>query len=85
VVVLAAPYYRRLAGQAWVRALVDGVTASAVGALTGAVWVLGRRAVIDVRTLLILAASLLVVYKFKKVPEPVLIGVAGLVGLFLKG
>ena len=85
VVVTAAPHYRRLAGKAWVRALVDGVTASAVGALTGAVWVLGRRAVVDVPTLLILLASLGVVYRLKKVPEPVLIGAAGLLGLLLKG
>ncbi len=43
VVVLMAPWFQRVAGNRMLKALVDGVTAAAVGALVGAVLVLGRR------------------------------------------
>ena len=48
VVVLAAPHYRRFANNLRVRAFVDGVTAAATGAIAGAVFVLGKRALVDV-------------------------------------
>ena len=84
IVILAAPYYKRVAGNARIKALVDGVTAAAVGALTGAVWVLGRRAVFDLPTAGIFVLGLLLVFRFKRVPEPAIIGLAGLLGIALK-
>jgi chromate transporter len=84
IVVLAAPYYRRLAGKDRVRAFVDGVTAGAVGAIAGAVIVLGRRSLVDVPTLCFAAAALLILWRTKKVPEPVLIAAAGVAGILLK-
>jgi chromate transporter len=84
IVVLAAPYYRRFAQDQRIRAFVDGVTASAVGALTGAIWVLGRRSIVDLPTILIFASSLVVVFRLKKIPEPILILAAGLAGVLLK-
>jgi chromate transporter len=83
-VVVPAPFYKRFAGNPQVKAVVDGVTASAVGALTGAVWVLGKRAIVDLPTALIFAVGLLVVIRFKKIPEPFLILGAGLAGLMLR-
>ncbi len=44
IVVLAAPYYRRFAGNPQVKAFVQGVTAAAVGAIAGAAVILGKRA-----------------------------------------
>jgi chromate transporter len=41
--IIAAPYYRPFAGNPQVKAFVKGVTAAAVGAITGAVVILGRR------------------------------------------
>lgn len=84
VVVLAAPYYRRIASMATVKALVDGVTASAIGAIAGAVVVLGRRAIVDWPTALIFAGGLVVVVRFKRIPEPALIAVAGLLGWMVR-
>ena len=68
-----------------VKAFVDGVTAAATGAIAGAAFVLGRRAVVDGPTLAIAFATLAISWRFRKVPEPVLILVAGIVGVLLKG
>lgn len=84
-VVVPAPFYRRIARNAQVQAFVAGVTAAATGAIAGAAWVLGRRAIVDVSTIVIAAATLLVLVKAKKVPEPLVILAAGLVGVLLQG
>src|SRR5215468_8525000 len=73
IVILAAPYYRRFAANPRVKAFVQGVTAAAVGAIAGAVVILGRRALVDVLTVIIACASLFILLKLKKIPEPVLI------------
>jgi len=83
IVLVGAPYYRRFAQNRQVKAFVQGVTAAAVGAIAGAAVILGKRALVDVPTVLIGAVSLAVLLKFKKLPEPVLILVAGMAGLLL--
>ncbi len=85
VTVLAAPHFRRLAESARIKAFVDGVTAAATGAIAGAVIVLGRRALVDLPTVLICAVTLAVIVRMKRVPEPALIAASGVVGLLLKG
>jgi chromate transporter len=82
-VVIPAPYFRRFAGNTRVKAFVDGVTAAATGAIAGAAFVLGRRALIDLPAVLIAAATLLVFVRWKKVPEPLVIAAAGAVGMLL--
>jgi len=82
--VLPAPHFRRWSRSRAVRAFVEGVTAAATGAIAGAAFVLGRRAVVDAATLAIAAAALGVAWRFKKVPEPLLILAAGLLGIALK-
>jgi chromate transporter len=83
IVVLAAPYYRRFAANPQVKAFVQGVTAAAVGAIAGAAVILGKRALVDVPTFMIGLITLITLLKFRKVPEPVLIFVAGGIGLLL--
>src|SRR5439155_16710078 len=84
IVVLAAPYYRRFAGNPQVKAFVQGVTAAAVGAIAGAVVILARRSLIDWVTVLIACGVLFALLRVKKIPEPVLILGAALIGL-IKG
>ena len=48
--IIPAPYFRRFADNRPIKAFVDGVTAAATGAIAGAAFVLGRRAIIDVPT-----------------------------------
>jgi chromate transporter len=80
--VLPAPWFKRHRDNPQLRAFVDGATAAATGAITGAVVVLGTRAITDWPTALIGLASLGVLWRFK-VPEPVLVALSGLVGLVL--
>ena len=82
-VVLAAPYYRRFAENVRVRAFVDGVTAAATGAIAGAAVVLGKRALVDLPTVLIALVALVILRTTKRVPDPLLIALAGLAGLLL--
>ena len=84
-VIIPAPYYRRWARVPQIKSFVDGVTAAATGAIAGAAYVLGRRAVIDLPTLAIFAVTMLALIKLRKVPEPVVILAAGAAGLFLRG
>ena len=80
---MAAPLYRRFTKNPYVNGFVKGVTAAAVGAITGAVFILGARTLVDGKSLLIAVTSLGILSLTKRVPEPVLILAAGLVGLFL--
>ncbi|HUE29367.1 MAG TPA: chromate transporter [Verrucomicrobiae bacterium] len=80
-VIIPAPYFRRFAGNRSIKAFVDGVTAAATGAIAGAAVVLGRRAIVDVPTALIALATLGVLTRARRVPEPLVILAAGAVGL----
>jgi chromate transporter len=82
-VIIPAPYFRRFADNPRVRAFVDGVTAAATGAIAGAAFVLGRRALVDYKTVAIAALTWYVFRRGKKVPEPLVIVAAGLVGMAL--
>jgi chromate transporter len=79
-VVIPAPYYRRFAGKGRIKLFVDGVTAGAVGAIIGAGIVLARRALVDPITVVIALVTLGVVAK-TKVPEPLVIVAAGVLGV----
>lgn len=80
--VVPAPWFVRHRNNAQLRAFSDGATAAASGAIAGAVVVLGQRAIVDVPTAAIALASLGVLWRFK-VPEPLLVVMAGAIGLML--
>ena len=84
-VVVPARYFRRSARNPRVKAFVDGVTAAATGAITGAAFVLGRRAIVDGMAVVIAVIALLVLVYLRKIPEPIVILAAGGVGLLLAG
>ena len=83
VVIIPAPYCRRYAKNVYVHTFVAGVTAAATGAIAGAAFVIGRRAIIDMTTALMAVVTLLILLNLKKAPEPVVIVGAGVLGLFL--
>ena len=80
-VIVPAPYFRRFAADPAVKAFVAGVTAAATGAIAGAAVVLGRRAIVDVPTAAITLATLALLTWARRVPEPLVIVAAGIVGL----
>ncbi len=80
-VIIPAPYFRRFADNPRVKAFVDGVTAAATGAIAGAAFVLGRRALVDVGAIIIAVATWFLFSRFKRLPEPLVIIAAGIVGL----
>lgn len=85
ILLLGAPYYRRFAQNLQVKAFVQGVSAAAVGAIAGAAYILARRSLIDAATLTIGVVALAALVLTKKIPEPVMILAAGVVGLILHG
>jgi chromate transporter len=85
IVVVAAPHYRRLASKGRIKDFVGGVTAGAVGAIGGAAIVLARRSIIDIPTIAMACVALVALTLTKKVPEPVLILVAGVAGVAIRG
>jgi chromate transporter len=84
-VIIPAPYYRRWSNNRSIRAFIDGVTAAAIGAIVGAVFVLARRSIHDIPTATIALVTLATALKLKKVPEPLIIVAAGVAGLLLHG
>ncbi|MBI1929087.1 chromate transporter, partial [Candidatus Poribacteria bacterium] len=81
--VIPAPILRKHGKLPAIVATANGVTAAATGAIAGAVIVLGRRSLVDLPTALIAVATYLVLWKTKKVPEPILIVLSAVLGLVL--
>jgi chromate transporter len=80
--IVPAPWFKRHRDNLQLKAFVDGATAAATGAITGAVLVLASRAIKDVPTTLIAIVSFAVLWRYK-ISEPIIVSVAGLVGLIL--
>jgi chromate transporter len=81
-VVVPFPFFDRISANAKVKAFVAGVTAAASGTIAGACFVLARRAIIDVPTLLIALAVLGITWRFR-IPEPLLIAAGAAAGLII--
>jgi chromate transporter len=85
ITVLLAPHYARFKANRRVQAFVEGVTAAAVGSIGGAALVLGRRAVADLPTALIAVGTMGLLPRLRRVPEPLVIVAAGIVGILVRG
>jgi chromate transporter len=81
--ILPAPYFKKHGKRPAIVAFVDGVTAAAIGAITGAVIVIGQRSITDWVTAAMAAVTVAVLWRFKKVPEPLIVLVAALIGLLV--
>lgn len=82
--VIPAPYFKKYGKHPAIKAFVDGVTAAAIGAIAGAVLVLGKRTLIDIPTVLIALSTAAILFKFKKLQEPFIILAAAAIGIALK-
>lgn len=87
--IIPAPYFKKHGKRPGIIAFVDGVTAAAVGAITGACFVLGRRTIFenswtpDIPKAALLLITIGLLLKFKKLPEPIIILGAALIGLVI--
>ncbi len=82
--IISAPYFKKYGKHPAIKAFVEGVTTAAIGAIAGAVLVLGQRTLTDLPTILIALATVVVLFIFKKLQEPFVIAVAACLGLILK-
>lgn len=82
--VVPAPYFKRYRQQPAIKAFVKGITAAAIGALSGAVVVLATRSLVDVPTVVLAVLTALALWKVPKLKEPVLILLAAGVGAAIK-
>ena len=80
--IVPAPWFKRHRDNPQLKAFVDGATAAATGAITGAVIVLGARAITDLPTAIIGLVSLGILWRYK-ISEPIIVTISGLVGLIL--
>ena len=81
--IIPAPYFKKYGKLPGVIAFVDGITAAAIGAIAGSVIVIAKRSIIDIPTALIALITVALLWRFKKLQEPVVIAAAAAVGLVL--
>lgn len=82
--VVPAPYFKKYGKNPAIKAFIDGVTAAAIGAIAGAVCILAKRQFADIISVVFAVLTVATLLKFKKIQEPIIILIAGLIGLALK-
>ena len=82
--IIPAPYFKKYGKHPAIKAFVNGVTAAAIGAIAGAVCVLGNRQLTDITSVALAVVTILVLLRFKKIQEPFVILVAAILGLLIK-
>lgn len=84
--IIPAPWFRKHGKRPGIAAFVNGITAAAIGAITGAVFVLARGSIVDVTTAVIAVVTVVLIGRFgRRAPEPLIVVVAALLGLALRG
>jgi chromate transporter len=87
--IIPAPYFKKHGRRPAIVAFVDGVTAAAIGAIAGACIVLGRRTLFEegwipeLPKVILLLVTVGLLLKFKKLPEPIIVLGAAIIGLIV--
>jgi len=81
--IIPAPYFKKYGKVPGVVAFVDGITAAAIGAIAGSVIVIAKRTIVDLPTAVIAICTIVLLWKFKKLQEPVVVAAAVVVGLII--
>ncbi len=82
--IIPAPYFKKYGKRTDIAAFVNGVTAAAIGAITGAAIILTKKSINDGWTAGIALITAILLLKSKKIPEPLIVLTAALIGLFIK-
>ena len=80
--IIPAPWFSRNRDNPQLKAFVHGATAAATGAIAGAVVLIGLRSIYDVTTAVVGLATFGILWRYK-VPEPIVVVAAGIIGLVL--
>ena len=83
-VVFLAPLYRKVTQSVRAKTFVRGLTVAAVGGILGSTVVLGRGAIVDFFSAVIATVVFILLVVIPKLPEPLLIFLAGGLGVLLK-
>lgn len=81
-VIILTPLFERHKENPQFVAFIEGLTAAASGGIFGAIFILGRQSITDIPTLLIAAGTFFAIIRFK-LPEVLLIFLAGVLGLLV--
>lgn len=79
--IIPAPYFKKYGKLPGVIAFVDGITAAAIGVIPGSVIVIAKRSIMNIPTVLTALVTIGLLWKFKKLQEPVIVAAAALLGL----
>lgn len=79
--VLATPVLLRYAGNARLQGFIRGITVAVVGVLVGTTYLVAKTAIGDLLTIAIGVIALIVLFLWKRVPEPLVVAAGALIGL----
>lgn len=82
--IICAPYFKKQGNNKSIKSFVEGITASVIGSLVGAVIIIGTRSITDATTAIIAILSILALIYIKKIQEPYIILISAIIGLILK-
>nr|WP_229445819.1 chromate transporter [Massilia sp. LC238] len=81
--IIPAPYFKKYGKAPGVVAFVDGITAAAIGAIAGSVVVIAKRTIVDTPTAVVALVTIVLLWKFKKLQEPVIVIAAAVTGVIV--
>jgi chromate transporter len=79
--VVATPILLRHAENPLLKGFIRGITVAVVGVLVGTTYLVGKTAIGDWLTIALAAASLVALFAWKKLPEPIVVFAGALIGL----
>jgi chromate transporter len=84
LVPLINPFVSKLRESSWTGGFLDGVNVASIGLMAAVAWELGRGALIDIWTIIIAIASLVILLKFPKTNSAWLVIAGAAIGWLLK-
>ncbi len=78
------PFVANLRKSTWIGGFLDGVNAASIGLMAAVAWELGRGTLIDIWTIILVVASLIILLKFPKLNSAWLVVAGAAIGWLIK-